>query len=112
MADDPSVFAYDEVYDDMQTAKQANDPRVKLKKVRGFLFVCLDSQNLKEEGKRPAPKYIAQLKKSAEERQREFLLVEERKACSFVYFMTSHDRCRPIVSVRRKEKLLLEQSSL
>jgi hypothetical protein len=39
MALDPSVFAYDEVYDDMKATLAASDPRVQVKKevgVRSF----------------------------------------------------------------------------
>ena len=41
MTEDPSVFAYDEIYDDMQAEKYANDPRIKLKVCVYSRVVCV-----------------------------------------------------------------------
>ena len=66
MAEDPSVFAYDEVYDDMRAAKQAVDPRV-------------GASNAAQARK---PKYMEALMRAAREREMESKLVDERKVSS------------------------------
>ena len=60
LTEDPNVFEYDAIYDNMSIAKISADPKVKNQVDR-------------------KPKYIASLKKSAEQRKKEQEIIFERK---------------------------------
>ncbi|CAG8493006.1 2_t:CDS:2 [Acaulospora morrowiae] len=63
LEEDPTAFAYDEVYDDMKSAE-----RKRLEEIKG-----------KDKGRIKKPKYVDSLLKAAEIRQRDYIRAQERK---------------------------------